>query len=426
MLDTPPASIASLGHRLDSPGTGVSGRAMLAALRRRKWWLILTTLAVPALAFIAIRQVTPLYTASGTLIFEPSEYKVRELQSILRNDPATEAVLASQAEILRGLHIAERVAERGNLFNNPEFNHSLRPPSFWQRLFGRTPDPKPPIEPVYGPSPDDNRIATLRTVQAALDAHPVKFSRVLEVTFTSRDPLVAAAAVNNAMDVYVKDQYSAKTKAVDRATDLLYKRASELRRQVQEIEDRAAEKRASLGMAQGMHAGLDAEQISHLTEELVRARGDLANAEGKLDAARGRSGAAAQAAIAPSVVQLRAQQDQLTIQMQAQQGRLGSQHPEFTSLQRQLAEVQHAIAAEISRVVASSEAELGAARERVAALERNLQEAEASADKRAREQTPLNAMMRNLEASRQELQSVLERIQQTARQAEVESPEAHE
>ena len=59
-------------------------------------------------AFIAIKQLTPQYTAVGSLVYEPSEYKVRELQSILQADPTTEAVMASQAEILRGLRVVQR------------------------------------------------------------------------------------------------------------------------------------------------------------------------------------------------------------------------------------------------------------------------------------------------------------------------------
>ena len=81
-----------------------------------------------------------------------------------------------------------------------------------------------------------------------------------------------------------------------------------------------------------MHASTDSEQITHLTENLVKARGDLADADARLDAARGRVGATAQAAISPSVVRLRAMQNQLAAQIQSQQGRLGSSHPEAQAM----------------------------------------------------------------------------------------------
>ncbi len=441
-----------VGDRPASHGDALSPRLLLAALRRRRVALLANILLWPLFAFIAIKQITPRYTAIGTLVYEPSDYKVRELQSILQVDPTTEAVMASQAEILRGLHVVQRVAERGNLFDNPEFNHALRPRGHLQRAIdaarvwitgvrfadaahlsnpstasaGNAQTSHGPTQAPAGPTLDASRDATLLAVQEAFDAHTVKSSRVLEVGFTSEDPHVAATAVNNAMDIYIKDQYAAKHRAVDRATDWLEKRANELRHEVHDGEDRIAAYRARQGLAQGMHAGMDAEEISNLVEDLVHARTALGDAEAKLDAARGRAGAAAQAAIAPSVVQLRALQDQLSAQIQSQQGRLGPNHPEALGLQRQFAEAQRAVAAETARVVGATEAELRAARERVATLEQGLRNGQQAADRSATAQVALNVMQRDVDASRAQLQAVLDSIQQTGQQAAIESSEAHE
>ncbi len=407
-------------------GEVLSAGAMLSILRRHRTAWITATLLIPLLGILALHRITPQYTASGMLIYEPNEYKAQALQSVLREGPTTEATMASQAELLQSLKIAQRVAERGRLDANPEFNPALRPPSWARRLFGfPSSDPAPDPE-AQGPKLDTSRIATLLAVQAALKAHPVRFSRVLEVTFTAQDPVVAAAAVNNAMDVYIKDQYSAKARAVHRATEQLQKRAEALRQETQRHEDAIAAYRARLGLFQGMHAGFDAEQISHLTEELVRARTELANADARLDAARGRAGAGAQAAIAPSVVQLRAQQDQLAAQAQIRQGRLGANHPEAEGLRRQTEAAQRNLAAEITRVVASIEAERRAAKDRVATLEANLRTAQEEADRTSRAQIPLNAMQRDADAARAELQAVLRQIQDTAQKAAIETAEAHE
>ena len=84
----------------------------------------------------------------------------------------------------------------------------------------------PPDDPVYGPVQDPARDRTLLAVKDRLHAAPVRFSHVIEVTFVAADPLEAAAAVNNAMDVYIKDQYAAKHRLVDTATELLEKEAA--------------------------------------------------------------------------------------------------------------------------------------------------------------------------------------------------------
>jgi succinoglycan biosynthesis transport protein ExoP len=292
-------------------------------------------------------------------------------------------------------------------------------------LLGMEPDAGPDDQ-FVGPIRDRARELTLVAVHAALHAAPIRLSHVLEVTFTAGDPMVAANAENNEMDTYIKGLYADKHKNIGDGTTQFEAQARTLRASVQQFEEKIAAFRAEHGVSQGIHAGTDTEQISRLSEELATARALQAGADGKLDAARGQKGAAAQAAVAPSVVQLRAQQDRLAAQIQAEQGRLGSAHPEAVGLSRQFAEGQRALTAETARVVAAIEADQHAAAERVRSLDSSLHAAETAAEHSAREQIPLNAMTRDLDAARAQLQAVLERIQQTAHQTSIEFPEAHE
>ncbi len=404
---------------------------LLPALRQRRWTLLATILLVPLCAFVMLRQATPLYTASGALVYQASQYQSRELESMMRTDPVTEATMATQAEMLQSLRIAEQVAQRGRLFDNPMFNPALRPPGVLRSMVAALRqmlemDDDAPAEPVYGPALDPTYNTTLLAVQASLHASPARFSHIVEVTFVADDPMVAAAAVNNAMDAYIKGLYADKYQKIEQGTAHLDAQARELRRLVQRSEERISNYQAEHGLSHGIHAGTDTEQITRLSEDLVKALGERASADARLDAARGGKGAAAQAAVAPSVVQARAQQDQLAAQIQSQQARLGSAHPEAQGLARQHAEGQRALAAEVARVVASIEAEQRAASDRVTTLELNLHEAQRAADQTARDSIPLNAMTRDLDAARSQLSAVLEAIQQTAHQTSIEFPEAHE
>ena len=237
---------------------------------------------------------------------------------------------------------------------------------------------------------------------------------------------MAAAAVNDAMDAYVKAQLGMNTAPWRAPGNGWSRRAKELRDEVRRSEDEIARYRVQKGLVEGMHARVDTEQMSLLTEELVHSRNALAAAEGRLDAASGRTGAAAQAAIAPSVVQLRVRQGQLAAQMQSMLGRLGPSHPDVQSLRVQLAEADRSVAAEIARAVAAIDADVSADRERVASLEQDLREVQGQLDRDSQAQIPLNALQRDADASRGLLQSVLERMQQTAQQSAIETPDAHE
>ncbi len=178
MLDTPANGSAGspsagepdLARPAAERGHGLSGSSLsgfISAVRQRRLVLIAVIVLIPLCAWITLQRTTPLYTATGSLIYEPGSYKLRELESIVRTDPTTEGMMASQAEILQSLHIAQRVAERGNLFDNPEFNAALRPPGHLKQLLlglqslaGMETDPSPE-DLVYGPVMDPSRDRTL-------------------------------------------------------------------------------------------------------------------------------------------------------------------------------------------------------------------------------------------------------------------------
>ncbi|MBN9562712.1 MAG: polysaccharide biosynthesis tyrosine autokinase [Alphaproteobacteria bacterium] len=436
MLDRPADANAATGPPRFAPASrhtqspsGPSLREVPGILRRRKWHFLLAMMLPPLLALVALGQITPRYTATGTLIYDPSEYSARELQSILRVDPTTDAVMASQAEIVRSLPAAGRIAERFVLDRSPEFNWRLRSPSLlglvrnaavsvWESWFGST--PAGPAEQTA----EAVRHSVALAVQNAIKARNLKQTRLIEVSFTTEDPALAALAANMAMDIYVTGQLDAKFDAVKRASEWLRGRVADLRREVREGEDRIAAYRAREGLVQGVQAGLATEQVSRLNSDLLQAQAELAQSQARLDVARGRSGGAAQAAISPSVVQLRAQQEQISGQLNGLLARLGPNHPDVMTMRNQLNAVQRGVAGEIARVVAASEAEVRAGRDRVATLERNLADVQSQIDRNAQAQIPLNAMQRDVEASRTLLNSVLERIQQTQQQTAIEQPDA--
>jgi capsular exopolysaccharide synthesis family protein len=411
------------------PAGGLTGRALVSILRRRKLPLLACALLIPVLALVALKRVTPRYTAVGTLIYEPNRFKPPELQSILQEDPITEAVMSSQAEVLHGLRVIEPVAHQLDLFADPEFNPALHGPSWTGSALAalhKLLHPQPSPDSAVGPPVTSPANAVLLNVQQALDVHPVNASHVLEVSFTAENPVLAAAVVNNLMDTYIKSQLAAKLSAVDKARAWLETRAAELRAQVRTAENRIAGYRAREGLVRGVHAGLDTEQGSQLTEDLARARADLASAEGRQDAARNHAGAAALAGVAPSVVQLRQQTAALAAQLQSLNARLGPNHPDVVALRREIEQSERDTAAETARVVTATEAEVRAARDRVAALEADLTASQSRVDRNEQAQIPLNALERDADASRTLLAAVLTRIQETAQRAAVETVDARE
>jgi capsular exopolysaccharide synthesis family protein len=418
---------------------GMTVAALLAALRRRRWVLILCTLLFPIAAFVATKQLTPRYTAGTTVMFEPTDYAARELQSILRDEATTDAVLASQAEVIRSLSVARRIVRQFDLTNNEEFfwwaGESRRVQGVWYRwsdlLAQRLGKISPSLAELVAPSPIAARppeeraeIKTAEAVRERIQVQVLRNSRVLTIQFTSEDPLLATNVANLAADLYIADQLDAKFNAVRRANDWLDGRVQQLRQELGTTEARIAELRANSGLTRGVSAGLATEQVSKINIDLIEARNGLATAEARLAAARGGGGADLTALGASNLVQQRAQRDQARSEIERLQATLGSNHPDVRAARSRLADIERAVGSETSRVAQALDAESRAARARVRSLEEALRAQEAKLNQSQSAEIQLGALEREADASRTLLKAVLERSQSTVAQTAIEKADA--
>lgn len=419
---------------------GLNVTALLGALRRRQRVLLLCVLLFPLVALVAAKNLTPRYTATTTAMFEPTEYAARELQSILRDESTTDAVLASQVEIIRSLSVARRLVARFGLTEREEFAWWLAdrqraegiPFRLRAALAGWIEPVLPDLAEVVAPRPvarippgDLAEIQAAEAVQGRLDVQVVRNSRVLQIRFTSEDPELAAGLANLAGELYIADQLEAKFTAVRRANEWLDGRIAQLRQEVQQNEGRIAELRSASGLTRGVTAGLGTEQISRITQDLVEARNQLAGAEARLSAARGSGGGADLTALgSANLVAQRQARDEARRELDRLTATLGGGHPDVRAATSRLAAAERAVGAETGRVVQALDAEVRAGRARVASLSQSLSEQEARMQRTQGAEIQINALERETEAARSLLRAVLERSQTTVSQTAIEKPDA--
>jgi capsular exopolysaccharide synthesis family protein len=450
MLDRPVAETRAPAERRTAPRgmppatqiepEGLNLAALLGALRRRRRVLLACVLLFPLVALLAAKNLTPRYTAGTTVMFEPTEYAARELQSILRDESTTDAVLASQVEIIKSLSVARRLVARFNLTERREFAWWLEdreraegiPFRLRTALAGAAARLSPELAEAIAPRPvaevpppELAEIQAGEAVQGRLDVQVVRNSRVLQIRFTSEDPQLAASIANMAAELYIADQLEGKFNAVRRANDWLDGRIAQLRSEVQQNEARIAELRSQSGLTRGVNAGLGTEQISRITQDLVEARNQLATAEARLGAARGGGGGADLTALgSANLVTQRAARDEARRELDRLAATLGSGHPDVRAAASRLAAAERAVGAETGRVVQALDAEARAARARVQSLESSRREAEQRLNQTQGVEIRVNALERETEASRSLLRAVLERSQSTVSQTAIEKPDA--
>ena len=418
---------------------GLTVTALLASLRRRRWVLILCTLLFPVAAFVAAKQMTPRYTASTTVMFEPTEYAARELQSILRDENTTDAVLASQVEVIKGLSLSRRIVRQFGLTDRAEFawwiEDAKRANTPWyrlrdalaQRVATVSPDlagliaPEPPAQ---TPAEDNAEIAAAETTRDKLLVTVVRNSRVLQIQFTSEDPRLATDAANLAADLYIADQLEAKFNAVRRANDWLDSRVTQLRQELRVTEGRIAELRTASGLIRGVTAGIGTEQVSRINTDLIEARNQLASAEARLAAARGGGGGDLTALGSANLIAQRGARDTARAELERLSATLGTNHPDVRAARSRANDAERSVGGETARVVQALDAEARSARARVRSLEEALRLQEAKVNQNQTAEIQVAALERDAEAGRSLLRAVLERSQQTVSQTAIEKADA--
>ncbi len=300
------------------PGAGGRLRDLGRGLLRRARLVVLVVVVLNVAAILAVGRLTPRYTAEALLMVGPREEQVMDLKAVLSGLGGDSDVIESEIQVVRSRGIIRGIIERAHLDRLPEFNASLRPPGVreqagafvseqWNAVLASpalaflhlAPRPAQPPRPsaltpvppgqageLVGPPPDPLS-GEIDTFLQHLDVASKGHSRVIGVSFTSASPALAAGLANAVSDSYIASQLKAKTDATAQAHQWLDGRVAELRQQMLDADNAAAEYRRSHGLVRGRETSLLTEQISELGTEVMRAGEAVAVARGRLAAVGG-------------------------------------------------------------------------------------------------------------------------------------------
>ncbi|MGC9268541.1 GumC family protein [Acidiphilium sp.] len=364
MSDHVPAiKLAAVGPSSASrPFTALSFADPLQPLRaiKRHWRLVtLVAIGLPVLTAAGLSRVTPTYTATGTMLYAPVDFNPKLLRGVLEPSQVTDTLMASQTDVIRSAPVIDRVIARLHLAQSPVFNPALAKPPAWRRWLG--------LKPRHVAAPTHH--ALVDAVRAALTVTIPSGSQLLDVSFDSADPKLAAAITNLAMATYLDRQRDADLAVLDHAQSWLAARAAATARSVETLDVRIAEARAAAGTERGTGAApLTNEEAGELTSSLARAETDLATARAQMQASAGTTPAAATAAVAGNLAPLRARAAALVARLGALASTEGPNYPAVRATKRELAALQGQIADETGRQIAAARAAMMADATRVATL----------------------------------------------------------
>ena len=225
---------------------------------------VLASLAI-AISYIL---VTPrLYTAHVQMLLDPRIPTplpaAREEDRAIKefDNPEVE----SQIEILQSRRIQAAVVSKLKLYDNPEFisdtrgrirvlYDALMNPIILQKIDTFNKGDQQPT----GVDPDNLDFrAAVDYLRDGLEISRVKLSYILDISFTSLDPQMAALVANSVTGTYIEDQLTTRSQIASEGAKWLEERINQLRRKVNEAARQLQEFRAKRSDAASQQTTLD-------------------------------------------------------------------------------------------------------------------------------------------------------------------------
>jgi polysaccharide biosynthesis transport protein len=404
---------------------------LIAAFRRRLRLIAGVALIVLTAAVIYTFQQTPRYTATANVMLDTRQQQVVDVNAVMSGLPADSASVDSEVQVLKSRSLAEKVVIEQKLEEDSEFNPALAEPGPLQQLlkFGRSAAPvrAGPADPVMQRRQHE---AVVDRVLGRLSVRRAGLTYLIDVSFTSEDPVKAAKIANAFASRYLVEQLDAKFDATQQANVWLNTKVGEIRQQVVAAETAVQQYRIANNLMSSQGATLTEQQISTLDQQVAMTRAQQAEADARVSTARrqlaqGSTGEdVGEALSSPVVQQLRRQRAEVSTRVADLEGRYGERHPDLLKAKREMTDLDSQIQAEIGRIISNLEAQAQVARQRTASIAGSAGSAKGELAANNRASIRLNELERNAEAARALYESFLGRFKETSAQQGLETSDA--
>ncbi|MBZ9759349.1 exopolysaccharide transport family protein [Mesorhizobium sp. CA8] len=383
-------------------------RQLFASLARNWLRIVLVTLVVTGLAFALAWLATPYYKATAKLEIgsRESEYTRPPGTNDDEKPILDEQGVATQVQIISSPDILKQVANKLNLDKLPEFDETLKMSALGRVLVlvGLKSDPFdiPPEERV------------LNAMHDKLNVYAVEKTRAIAIEFASKDPKLAAAIANGIADAYIASKSDAKLESNAAATDFLAPEIADLQNRVKDAEAKVAAFRAQSDLLMGgNNAVLPTQQLAELSSELSRVRASRAAAEASAESVRralqnGGSLDSVPEVLSSELIQrLRERQVELRANIADLSTTLLDNHPRIRALKSQLADLDGQIRNEAQKIIRGLSAQAQTAKAREDQLIADVNTLKAAAARAGEQQVQLDALQRDANVQRQQLESYM-------------------
>ncbi|MCB1590825.1 MAG: polysaccharide biosynthesis tyrosine autokinase [Alphaproteobacteria bacterium] len=389
-------------------------RELFRILYKRRWLLIILT-ALPVMAgMVYLKNKPDYYSATASVLLETQEVRLPDISELLTNMkfdnltvPTQVSVISSPSLIRRTITLLKlRVDDKGNLLlPNPEEEFDAGK---------KLPDPD-----------STERYKIFKTFLSNLQVKQEGTARVIEISFRSVDPFLAAQVANTHAKQYVYSREQDKKRLAEELDKWLSEEIKDLKEQSL-IKSRAVQKfRAENGMVQGKNSQeLIYQQISDLASQQAQIDTRVVDLHARAEMLQSGNPHGLTDIVQSRLIQdLKARASQTAQKLQSLRAELGSKHPDVQGAREELSQINSDIAREVANVKKSIENELTTVTKQKELLEEKMTRLQKQADDLQEKMITLQALQLEEQASSKLLDNFLARSEEIKSQIDFTRPD---
>jgi len=381
----------------------------LEIARRQFPTIVAIVSACVILGLLYLFTAAPQFTSTASMVIDTRKVQLFQQQSVLGDIAIDSATVETQVEILKSENISLAVIRDLHLTEDPEFTGS------GGGLVGTLLNS---FMTLFSSSTASSEFELTRKALERLEKNRtikrLGLTYVMEIGFTSRDPVKAARIANAIADAYIVDQLEAKYQATRRASVWLQDRIKELRTQASAAQKAVVDFKIANNIVDSGGRLMNEQQLAEVNSQLVMAHAATAEAKARLDRMNEivkqdiPDANVADALKNDTIVKLRGQYVDMASKESIWAMKYGSDHLAAVNLRRQMAEIKKNIIDELKRIQESYKSDYDIAMTREEAIKSSL----ASVVSESQLTNQAQIQLRELESTAQSYQAMYDNFLQ--------------
>ena len=360
----------------------------LLILRKHQWLILSFLLAVVTIVSIATFRMQPVYSTTARVEIDRENANVLPFQGAESFDYImdTDNYIETESKILTSETLALQTIRSTGLASHPEYSSGDGPSEAI----------------ASGSLANHKRPSELAAFLGSLSVRRVPNSRLLDVTFESTDPQLAARVVNAHIENFREDNFRSRYQAIAQASSWLSDQLDDLKLKVQRSEDARLEyERKNQIWELDDKQNISTQRLSDINKELTDAQSERMKRQALYEFAKSGNAESVPELRSDAVLQdLFKKRGEVSALASDALAQYGPNFPKVQRLQGQLKELDQLISDEKKTIIDQMGSDYNAARQREMLLTQALDQQKIEANQMSERLVEYNILKREAEANK--------------------------